>query len=56
MDDLIERIIEQLDPDEFIDYLGLGIEDLTARLHEDILEYKHRFYFLLGEDDDEEDI
>ena len=54
MDELIERIIERLDPDELIDHLGLTTEDLTARLYEDILEMKDKFYFLI-EDYDNED-
>ena len=50
IDDLTERIVNTLDPDQLIDILGLTTEELCAILRYEIDENKDKFYFLTEED------
>lgn len=41
--ELVQIIIDRMDPDELVDLLGLGIEELAWRLSDDIEGNRDRF-------------
>lgn len=50
IDDLTERIVNTLDPDQLVDILGLTTEELCDILWYEIDANKDKFYFLTEED------
>lgn len=52
--ELKEKIIEQVDEVDFIDFLGLTTEDLVQAFSDEIEEFPEKFYELL--DFEEEDV
>lgn len=55
LEELMEKIIQRLDPEDYVDALAIDIETLVYMTKPYLMEYSFRFKDILEEPEDEEE-